>query len=81
MVGATATVELSTSSNPPGIFGNFKVFEGWWDVGVDGDGDGPTDGAGDILVLFHAAVAVKRERGAEYEVNKPKRPPDVTLLI
>lgn len=63
---ATGTGEFSESLKPPGIFGNFKKeFEERRDTGFDVVGEGVTEGAGDDFALFHAAVAAKRERGAE----------------
>ena len=52
---------LSASLSVPGKFK--KLLDGRRDVGDNGDGG--AEGVGDAFVDFHAAVAAKRDRGAE----------------
>ena len=63
--------------------GNFKrlLFDGRRDTGVVAGGDGDAEEVGDAFVAFHVAVAAKRDSGAEYELNKERRPPDATFVI
>jgi hypothetical protein len=78
--GGVAEAEtLPASASVPGSFK--RLFDGRRDAGVDIGGDGDTEEVGEPFVAFHVAVAAKRDNGAEYELNKPKRPPDGTLAI
>lgn len=78
-VTAAADV-LLVSLSPPGTCG-FSEVDGLRDTGVDGEGVGAAEGLGDTFVFLHAAVVVNLERGAEYDPNKPNRPPGATLVV
>lgn len=80
MVGVVvAAGRLSVSLSVPGNFK--KLFDGRRDAGDDIGGDGDAEEVGDAFVAFHVAVAAKRDNGAEYELNNPRRPPDAVLEI
>jgi hypothetical protein len=70
---------LSASVSPPGNFK--KLFDGRRDADVDIGGDEDTEELGGVFVVFHDAVEANRVKGAEYELNKPKRPPDAAFTI
>ena len=73
-----AGVSLTSLSVP----GNLKkLFDGRRDPGFDIGGVDNVEEVGDPLVAFHGAVAANRDKGAEYELNKPMRPPDAAFVI
>jgi hypothetical protein len=70
---------LSASLSPPGNFK--KLLDGRRDADVDIGGDEDPEELGGVFVVFHDAVEANRVNGAEYELNKPKRPLGVVFAI
>ena len=69
---------LSASVSPPGNFK--KLLDGRRDAAVDIGGDEDAEELGGVLVI-HDAVEANRVNGAEYELNKLRRPLGAAFAI